>query len=360
MLDRKQLEGPTGTLPHEEALQRKSTRTIIDPLEVSREEAQRETLTKQHRREEEERRASAFEESLNRFWTRLLKGFKKALMRVINVADWRLSLVLFGLGLLTAVISVVLNQFPDDAWPVGLLQNLSSEMCGAGLTFIFLEILVSIRQNKERLIRQLGSELPQVKAAALQEMIGDDWFGLGWLRGVNLSETDLQGVKWCEWELTKASLKRANLQQADLSKACLEYADLEGANLKDANLEGAKLKGANLSETDLQGVKWCEWELTKVSLKRANLQRADLSKARLEYADLEGANLKDANLEGANLVEADLQGANLKGADLWKAHLEGANLTDAKYDQKLRLPNLQKWQPQTEMRRFTGLPRSSF
>jgi len=59
------------------------------------------------------------------------------------------------------------------------------------------------------------------------------------LRGLNLSDMDLQG----------ADLRRADLTGANLAGADLEDADLRGAKLSEADMRGTNLKGAKLDET---------------------------------------------------------------------------------------------------------------
>lgn len=70
---------------------------------------------------------------------------------------------------------------------------------------------------------------------------------------INLSGGDLRGL-----DLSNRNIERANLSGADLSFADLYRSDLSGANLSGANLSGAKLQetilcDANLTRVDLSG-----------------------------------------------------------------------------------------------------------
>jgi hypothetical protein len=109
--------------------------------------------------------------------------------------------------------------------------------------------------------------------------------------------------------------------------------DLSKTDLRGVRLVGGHLKNANLCEAHLEGA----------DLIRAWLQGADFSGAHLEKADL-----REANLEGAILAEAHLGGANLEKADLREAfiggaHLEGAlNLTKEQVDSAYT--NYEQWQ----------------
>ena len=119
------------------------------------------------------------------------------------------------------------------------------------------------------------------------------------LKGVYLSDVNLQHAR-----LDGANLQGAFFSNANLQNAILHLTNLERAHLQKVNLKGAVLRNANLESAALY---WA-------NLQNANLEGANLQGANLQGADLQGANLKGANLEGANLKDADLQGANLKDA----------------------------------------------
>jgi hypothetical protein len=120
-------------------------------------------------------------------------------------------------------------------------------------------------------------------------------------RIIDLSSTNLGGVKLQDAKLEKANLRGANLY----------WANLEGADLKWSQLEGAHLEGADTQQADL---KW------------AHLEGAFLRRAHVEAADLRGA-----DLEGADLEEAHLDGADLRGVDLRKAKNLTQNQLDSAY-----------------------------
>jgi len=151
------------------------------------------------------------------------------------------------------------------------------------------------------------------------------------LRGLDLSQAEVQARHLCEAHLAKAHLDYANLQRADLIGANLQRAVLWGANLQGAVLWGANLQEAHLGGANLQEAHLGEANLQEAVLRGANLQRADLWRANLQEAhlgeaNLQGANLWKAKLQGANLREAKLQGANLRGSNLQEAVLEFARL----------------------------------
>jgi uncharacterized protein YjbI with pentapeptide repeats len=153
------------------------------------------------------------------------------------------------------------------------------------------------------------------------------------LMGAGLQDTDLTGAN-----LTKTRLTRANFHNADLTGT-----DLSKARLRDADLRTARLNGANFHSADMTGAKLTGAKLTFTGLGEADLTRADLSGTVLTNADLMGAklcqtNLNKADLTGVNLSEADLTDADLveailSEADLRKAKLIMTNLTWAKLNE---------------------------
>jgi Pentapeptide repeats (8 copies) len=126
---------------------------------------------------------------------------------------------------------------------------------------------------------------------------------------LDLTRTDLRGVK-----LPGAHLESANLYQAHLEGGYLFQAHLEDAVLSEAHLEGANVSGAHLERALLIG---------------AHLQRAELGGTNLEGAVITGAHLENAWLNSASLEGAYLGKTHLEGAYLGNARLGGADFTEA-------------------------------
>ncbi len=230
--------------------------------------------------------------------------------------DWLVVIVLlglFGFAVRGSTAAYAGDFFPTDwqPWWDGFLQNSGTEMLGAFLTFILLEV---IRGSRER---QAQEEAEERRTKATQELV----------RGfVQAQETArLRAAKTPEERQPILNSMRATEL---LQGAALFWANLQGADLSMAKLQGAWLHGANLQGADLFG---------------ANLQGADLQGVNLEEAVLFGA-----NLEGAILKEANLQGAYLREANLRGAYLEGAT-----FSEKTILPDDTRWTPDTNMARFT-------
>jgi uncharacterized protein YjbI with pentapeptide repeats len=92
-------------------------------------------------------------------------------------------------------------------------------------------------------------------------------------------------------DLTSADLKGSDAQD---NKFVLDKANLRGVNLTDADLEYISMKGVNLHPA----------LLANTNLSNADLSDADLSHAGLPNADLSGADLSEANLDGTDLQTA--------------------------------------------------------
>ncbi|MBN1122326.1 MAG: pentapeptide repeat-containing protein [Anaerolineae bacterium] len=222
---------------------------------------------------------------------KLLDSLRK---RSSEIKDERLVAITAGLFLFGVAISITSKVLeginfarPVFEWIDGFFQNFGTEMIGAAITFLLIEILLTGRREKEaedrekeRLILQMGSPFNESAVEAARQLRHRGW-------GFN-DDNSLQ----------KAYLQRANLEGADLSHANLEDSNLEVANLKEAFFWEVNLKGANLGVANLKG------------------------------AHLGVVNLEGASLFGANLEETVLLGTNLEGANLHAANFEGATLPD--------------------------------
>jgi uncharacterized protein YjbI with pentapeptide repeats len=103
-------------------------------------------------------------------------------------------------------------------------------------------------------------------------------------------------------DLSESELSGVRLDRAHLKSVRLDGARLEGAHLRGANLSEARLWGANLKGADLKGAILCGARLGGAILKGACLEDTQLQNANLDGADLEGASLNKANLQEASFV----------------------------------------------------------
>jgi hypothetical protein len=196
------------------------------------------------------------------------------------------------------VVIAVVGYFVVNGWGnirtlfADFYANFAAELLSIAVTVLIIDRLAARRaakEEKKRIIRQLGSHSNEFALEAVRLCRENGWLEDDSLKGTVLSE--------------------ANLKSANLFGAHLQDADLEYAHLEDAILANATLAGANLFRANLEG-------------------------ANLEYADLEGAELANANLKYAHLEDAILADASLRDADL-----EGAILEDATYTSSTDWPD---------------------
>jgi uncharacterized protein YjbI with pentapeptide repeats len=221
--------------------------------------------------------------------------------RLEKLSNRQVLLVLFGTSMLAALISGFFSSegFSTDWW-MGYFDNLSSEMLGAFLTFLLLEMILGTREEKEDLMLDLASKDNATALNALKKIQESGWLADGTLNGINLEFANLQG---------------ADMRQAIMQKV----------NLRLANLQGAALIGA------------------------------DLQQSNLIYCNLQDTSLQLADLHDANFQDADLRGANLK-----KANMVNAKLDNASFDRETTLPDGELWTPDTDMEQFTDTAHSNF
>jgi uncharacterized protein YjbI with pentapeptide repeats len=253
------------------------------------------------------------------------------------------------------------NSVDYWSWLDGALQNFSTEMMGAIVTFGLFELILGsqkakrekaeqIEELQKRLVREAGSRSSNATAkAAVDRLRAEGWLTTGdsaaLLKQANLANSDLQGV-----DLQYANLQQANLNGSNLQQSNLQYANLQQAYLNGTNLQQAYLGSANLRQANIRSV---------------NLQQAYLGSANLQQAFLGNVNLQQANFVEANLKHAWLVGSNLRGAK---------NMESAIFDEKTVLPDAKQmldetgdflvdennlfvydkyWTPETDMRRYT-------
>lgn len=140
--------------------------------------------------------------------------------------------------------------------------------------YLVLDFRIKEEGERAQLIRQMGSNQPDVTDLSVREMARRGWLYNG--------------------TLDRADLGQSHMAGADLSEASLAGVNLRGATLTGTDLYRARLANANLTQADL----------TDASLKQVNLTQAVLNDADLTGADLSGANLNGASLRGVNLSDA--------------------------------------------------------
>jgi hypothetical protein len=193
-----------------------------------------------------------------------------------NISDRDVMLILLGFFAGSITFSLVSHlqgaQVNLWNWADSLFQNFGTEMFGAFLTFLLIEVLVTGRRQRESDAR----EAAQRKGQLLIQMHSED------TERVLLAVNELRLNGWHkDGTLMGAALSSANLERAILREATLDHADLRGASLRRADLRGVSLRGSLLDQADLSG---------------ANLAGARLAGAVLGYAEFdEGTILPDGS-----------------------------------------------------------------
>jgi len=175
------------------------------------------------------------------------------------------------------------------AWMDGALQNLGTEMIGALVAFILVEVFLGTqREKKSQQQNQLNaiSRLRAGKSVEERQAIINEMIAANLLFGADLARIDLSDLK---------------LQWANLSNVNLEKANLSGTDLWNATMSGAVLESCDLSNAKLDNV-----NLSNSNLKDANLQKSTLAGANLKTVDLRGASLREAELDRAEFNQETL------------------------------------------------------
>jgi len=180
-----------------------------------------------------------------------------------EASRWRL--LILAAMLIGAVVStgIGLAMNHDVA---GTFLNFGSEMGGAFVTFILLDMILASRDEQEaqqrreedlrrRLIGKLGSAINTEARRAAEELRVLGWLSDGTLSEIELVNANLEGVDLRGANLRGAKLHRANLHGAKLSDADLSGAFLIAADLRDASCVRLKVEDAHLAGADLTGCK---------------------------------------------------------------------------------------------------------
>jgi uncharacterized protein YjbI with pentapeptide repeats len=248
-----------------------------------------------------------------------VKPIRQLIRRLLDTAiDWWTEIV----AIILLVVGLI--GYFRGAEPY---EPIFTEVIGISIAVLLIDLsnkFLSIRNEKKRLILQMGSPNNVFAIEAVRQLRARGWLTDGSLRGAYIASANLEGANLSEASLvgvilTLANLMDANLEEANLSEASLVGAKLTLATLMEANLEKANIAGANLKQAYLRGA----------NLNRAVLSQANLEGAILDRADLRDTNLREVNMAGAYLSEANLKGAKVTFEQLAQAEtLEGAIMPD--------------------------------
>ncbi len=235
-----------------------------------------------------------------------LKRRWKLIWSYIGWEDY-LGIVILVLGIAGYLLEPIMNESRFT----NFYLDIRPELIGIGVTVLIIDNAneaIKRREEKKRLILQLGSPDNSFAIEALRQIQEREWLEDGSLRGALL---------------IGANLQKASLWRADFRGAHFEYADLSLAILNDANLSEAYLIGTNLEGT---------------RLKRANLIGAFLNAARMTdnvYGEIFVASLENTDLRGANLMGSDVTAEQLATAILdEETRMPNGTLYDGRFDKE--------------------------
>jgi hypothetical protein len=237
---------------------------------------------------------------------------RRQLSRLANVLTVeRLGILLAFIGIAVMLIGHI-NQYGTldvQRLFADMYANVGAELLSIALTVLLIDKLVERRdkhQQKERLIREMGSRDSGTALSAVDELRAR-----GWLTDGSLIRADLK----------YANLADANLADAVMPGAYLTFAVLKAADLRNANLRGAILRAADLRE--------------------ALLLNTDLTDTKILDANLQNAKMQGAILAGAHIAGSDLTGvrglSDERFASASKLH-KSIMPTGARYDGRYNLP----------------------
>jgi hypothetical protein len=189
-----------------------------------------------------------------------------------------------------ALVLLTLGGMALIAPPGTRVHTLAPALITVAVVVLVVDALYRVRlgiQEKQRIIRQMGSRSHVLALDAVRHITGR-----GWHRDGSLREASFDYAVLVEAGLTHADLQGASFRHTDLRRAELMFAQLQNARLGNADLRGANLSFADLHDAILS---------------LANLEGASLGRCRLHGAHVEGANLRDAFLEDAEFDGAHLE-----------------------------------------------------
>jgi hemoglobin-like flavoprotein len=245
-------------------------------------------------------------------------------LKALDKIRWRGSgTSLVAAGMITVGIAVLFVGIRVSAPPNFWSYFLESHR-GIGHPLIIngflLWVINSIfrRNEKRRVISQLGSLSNEFALEAAREARKSEWLTDGSLVGKEFKKANL-----CRAELAGAVIGRANFSNANLRDANLRQADLREAVLLGVDLSGAELRWADLRGTNLRWAK-----LTNASLNGAKLDGADLRFAKLSGVDLDAVDLRNARVGG----EADSETVALLRKSVARLRSRAEEVSSVFYD----------------------------
>lgn len=236
--------------------------------------------------------------------------------------------LLLGTGV--ALVALVLGETVT-----GFLLNLGTELIGAALLYIILDVVIgrveaveseqqAEQARQQQLREEMSSRVPDVaKRAAEQLRQSDAWFD-GSLRGIRLDRSDFSGAN-----LAYASMREAQVSEVNFTETILTRVDFKESTFESCNFKRAQLTGT--------------------FFRRSQMPRCNFSQAKCQDADFRGCILRHTDFSRALALGADFRGADLSGATL-----RGMEISDkTRFDDATTLPDGTPYRPGLDMTLYT-------
>ncbi len=191
-----------------------------------------------------EKKKSAWEKFTN---TKVIKTLKE----YWGIDDW----IALGIALVGVLYYWKNGPLPYHPGWHEFYEKIHVELIGIGITVLILgnaNQAIRTKQEKRRLILQMGSPDNSFAREAVRQLRARGWLFDGTAKGVDLIVANLEGADLREAHLEGADLIEADLKRANLRFAYLEGALLLGTHMEEANLRFAHLEGADLIEAHLE------------------------------------------------------------------------------------------------------------
>lgn len=220
----------------------------------------------------------------------------------------------------------------------GFLLNLGTEIIGAALLYIVLDIFIgrfesqeaaerAAAAEKQELLDQMRSTVKSIAARAIERLKATDMWYDGSLSQLALNRLDFSGV-----DLNYISMRESECQEVDFTEAWLTRADLKKASMTHCIFKRAQLKGA--------------------FFRSSQLISCNFSRAYCQDTDFRYCILRRADFSGATLHGTDFRGADLSGANLYNAQLS----RDTRFDESTTMPDGKHYAPGMDLTPYTETP----
>src|SRR3990172_5019937 len=166
--------------------------------------------------------------------TAAIKGRLSIIWSYVGWEDY-LGLAILVLGVMGFILEPIMYQSRMTSFYI----EIRSELVGIGITVLIIDNaneMIRRREEKKRLILQMGSPDNAFAQEAVRQLRFRGWLMDGSLRGASLLDANLQGAKLSYADMQGVTMVGANLQGAELWET-----NLNGADISNANMENAKM-----------------------------------------------------------------------------------------------------------------------